>query len=175
MTFAFRRSPLTLSIAALTMSLCSLAAHAQYHGADDPPWQEAAITPPSSFSTDQLQTFEVSQGAALSYGIDPKTLRVDEDGVVRYVLVARSSSGALNALYQGVRCQTAEVKTYGRWNNNASTWNTNTKEEWQPLLFSGASRPAMMLARAGICDGRTINGSPAKILQTIKQGRPEIR
>jgi hypothetical protein len=156
--------------------LClGFAAQAQFKDPDAEPWQESAVTAPASFSTDSLQPFDVAQGSALSYGIDPKTLTVGGDGVVRYVMVARSSSGALNVLFQGVRCATAEFKTYGRWNNNASSWNTSTKEEWQPLSFSGFSRPAMMLARAGICDGKTINGNSQKILHTIKHGRPDTR
>jgi hypothetical protein len=129
------------------------------------------VVPPEVFSVDQLHTFEVKQGSALIYGIDPKTLSVGEDGVVRYVLVARSTSGALNALYQGIRCQTGEVKTYGRWDNRAN-WNTDAKAEWQALSYSGFTRPAMMLARAGMCDGRTVNGTPRKIQHTLKNGFP---
>ena len=150
-------------------------AQAQLTDPDAEPWQESAVVPPASFNADELQRFDVAQGSALSYGIDPKTLSVGDDGVVRYVMVARSSSGALNALFQGVRCATAEVKTYGRWNNNASSWNTSSKEEWQALSFSGFTRPAMMLARAGICEGKTVNGNPQKILHTIRHGRPEVR
>lgn len=168
---------LTIAVAAAPLLCFGLAAQAQIRDADPdaPPWKEATVAPPPKFSTDQLQAFEVSVGAALSYGIDPKTLSVGEDDVVRYVMVARSSSGALNVLYQGVRCQTGEVKTYGRWNNNASTWNVSAKEEWHPLSFSGFARPAMILASQGICDGRTVNGTSQKILQTLKNGRPDTR
>lgn len=165
-----------LAASAMIPLLCAaFGAQAQLRDPDAEPWKESAVTPPASFSTDQLQPFDVAQTSALSYGIDPKTLSVGEDGVVRYVMVARSSSGALNVLFQGVRCATAEVKTYARWNNNASSWNTSSKEEWQALSFSGFTRPAMMLARAGICDGKTINGTPQKILHTIRNGRPEMR
>lgn len=153
---------------------CSLGAHAQLRDADPEPWKEAVAPPPASFSTDQLQTFDVTQGTSLTYGIDPNTLSVDADRVVRYVLVAKSSSGALNVLYQGIRCETAEVKTYGRWDNQ-TRWNTSTKDTWQELSFRGPSRPAMMLARSGVCDGRTINGTPQKILHTLKNGRPDVR
>ena len=179
MTLFRYRLPRCLPIAVAAISLLSfnLAAQAQLRDADPdaPPWQEASVTPPPKFSTDQLQAFEVAVGAALSYGIDPKTLSVGEDGVVRYVMVARSSSGALNVLYQGVRCQTGEVKTYARWNNNAASWNVSAKEEWHPLSFAGFTRPAMILARQGICEGRTVNGNPQKILQTLKNGRPDTR
>lgn len=177
MTPSLPGSPRHLIVAGalFSLSLFSVCARAQLQDPDAEPWRERAVAPPAAFSTDQLQSFDVSQNAALSYGIDPKTLSVGEDGVVRYVLVARSTSGALNVFYQGVRCAAAEVKTYGRWNNNASSWNTGTKDEWVPLSFSGFTRPAMMLARAGICDGRTINGSAQKILNTLKNGRQELQ
>jgi hypothetical protein len=161
--------------AAVLFVILGSAAHAQLRDPEAEPWQETEVAPPVAFSTEDLQPFEVSQHAALAYGIDPKTLAVGQDDVVRYVLVARSSSGALNVLYQGVRCATAEVKTYGRWNNNTASWNVNSKEEWQALSFSGFTRPAMMLARAGVCDGRTVNGTPQKMLNTLKHGRPEVR
>lgn len=177
MTSAPSRSPRCLLIAGALISLLSfsLAAQTQFKDPDTESWQESTITLPSTFNTEQLQSFDVSQGAALSYGIDPKTLSVGEDGVVRYVMVARSSSGALNVFYQGLRCQTGEVKTYGRWDNNASSWNTSTRDVWQPLSLSGATRPAMMLARAAICEGSTVTGNPQKILHTLQHGRPETR
>lgn len=157
---------------ALMSFLMSFSLGTQAQVVDAEAWQEAEVTPPAAFGIDQLQSFEVMQGSSLSYGIDPKTLSVGKDGVVRYVLVARSTSGALNVLYQGIRCQTGEVKTYGRWDNQSS-WNTGRNDDWQPLSFKGATRPAMALARAGICDGRTITGNPQKILNTLKKGRPD--
>lgn len=174
MTFDFYRLPRRLLVAGAT--LCSLlfvgAAQSQPSDPDAETWTEAQVVPPASFSTDKLQAFEVDSGSTLSYGIDPQTLSVGSDGVVRYVLVARSRSGALNVLYQGLRCQTAEVKTYGRWDNKAS-WSTDAKASWQTLSFKGFTHPAMMLARGGICDGRTVNGNPQNILRTLKSGRPK--
>lgn len=157
--------------AAMTSLLClSFGTQAQGRNDEEEVWQENAAAPPTVFSTERLHAFEVSKGSALSYGIDPATLSVGSDKVVRYVLVARSQSGALNVLYQGIRCQTGEVKTYGRWDNRAS-WNTNPGDTWQALSFSGATRPAMLLARGGVCDGRTITGQPREILRTLSTGR----
>ena len=137
-------------------------------------WVEAAAAPPATFSTSSLQPFEVMKNSALSYGIDPKSLTVGEDGVVRYVMVARSDSGALNVMYQGIRCATAETKTYARWSGNSS-WNTSPDAAWQALDFRGPTRPAMMLARQGVCEGRTITGNVQKILTTLRSDRVDYR
>ena len=171
MTFALCRVSRCLAIAgaSLTLLAWSPGAQAQLQNPDAEPWQEAQSTPPAVFSTDQLQAFEVSKDAALSYGIDPESLIVGEDSVVRFVMVARSSSGALNVLYQGIRCATAETKTYARLSDKGS-WNTSPNAAWQELSFRGPTRPAMMLARQGVCDGKAVMGPPQKILSALKTG-----
>lgn len=137
---------------------------------EETPWLEKATEAPRTFSIDKLQTFTVSQTSNLVYGIDPETLTVGEDWVVRYVMVARSASGAQNVFYQGIRCQSAEVKTYARWDNNRSAWNTPSNAEWKPLSLGGATRPATILAMEGLCNGKAVNGNPRKMLATLKTG-----
>jgi hypothetical protein len=163
----------------LVFALSFLGGAAQYANAqtsytDEKVWTEAAAAPPATFSTEVLIPFEVMKASALSYGIDPNTLTVGEDGVVRYVMVARSSSGALNVLYQGIRCATAETKTYARLNDKGS-WNASPDAGWQTLSFRGPARPAMILARQGVCEGRTVTGNVQKILATLKTDRVDNR
>lgn len=160
---ALRRAFL-LALACLTVTTMATAAD------DEVLWQEKATEPPKTFSIDKLQAFTVSPGSALTYGIDPDSLTVGEDWVVRYVLVARSASGALNVLYEGIRCQSAEVKTYARWDNNRSAWHSPSNSEWKPMSFGGATRPAMVLAKEGLCNGNAVNGNPRKMLATLKTG-----
>jgi CNP1-like family len=172
----YRRLPKALT-SALAFSLLGgppFLSHAQTSYTDEKVWTEAVAAPPGSFSTEVLIPFEVMKASALSYGIDPNTLSVGEDGVVRYVMVARSSSGALNVLYQGIRCATAEAKTYGRLSDKG-TWNASPDAEWQALSFRGPTRPAMILARLGVCEGRTITGNVQKITATLKSDRVDIR
>jgi CNP1-like family len=156
--------------------LCStpLFANAQTSYTDEKVWTEAIAALPASFSTEVLIPFEVFKASALTYGIDPNTLTVGEDGVVRYVMVARSSNGALNVLYQGIRCATAETKTYGRLSDKG-TWNASLDADWQALSFRGPTRPAMILARQGVCEGRTVTGNVQKILATLKSDRVDNR
>lgn len=150
-----------------------LAAPASAQNEEPAPWQESKVTPPASFSTEAVTPFVLDAKSAMSLGIDPKTLSIDPDGVVRYVLVAKSSQGALNVLYEGIRCDTAEVKVYARW-DNTSSWNSSGKENWEPLAFRGATRRAMQMARGGVCDGRVPNGPPARILRTLQSGNTDL-
>lgn len=161
--------------ALLTLTSLTAASFAMAADDDEAPWQEKATAAPQKFSIDKLQPFTVSPDSSLAFGIDPETLTVGEDWVVRYVMVARSASGALNVLYEGIRCQSAEVKTYARWDNNRSAWHTPSNTEWKPLSSSGATRPAMILAKEGLCNGDSVNGNPRKMLATLKTGMYLLR
>lgn len=141
---------------------------------DEPePWTEARTTPPSDWSAERAVEFRLGNPTSLRYAIDPQTLTVGEDGVVRYVFIARSSSGAINALYEGVRCQTAEVKVYARWDPDARQWRSNADESWQAMDFRGATRRALQMARGGLCDGKVANRSTALMLDALRNGRAD--
>lgn len=176
MNFPIHSIPKSFATACTFGALCTFVSliQAQSSYQDENAWIESAVTPPEAFSIEVLQTVDVATNSALSYGIDPDSLRVGDDGVVRYVMVARSSSGALNVLYQGIRCATGQAKTYARLSDKR-VWNISAEATWQALSFSGPTRPAMMLARQGVCDGRTVTGDPRKILSTLKSDRNQFR
>lgn len=134
-------------------------------------WQEASVALPTGLNTEGLAVFVLEQRSTMQMGIDPATLSVGPDGVVRYVFVARSGSGALNALYEGVRCKTAEVKVYGRWDPKSASWRSSPGDAWQRLEPSGATRRALQMAQGGLCDGAAPNRSPRLILESLKNGR----
>ncbi len=98
---------------------------------------EAQVELPAYPVPARLIEFDQSHAADFRYFIDPETLSVDKDGVVRYVLVARSSSGVANVTYEGLRCETAEHRFYafghgdGAWSRSRSGW--RPLQQGQPL------------------------------------------
>jgi len=82
----------------------------------DPDWKELEAPPPPTFEVSRLVPFDVSINSALQFGVDAGTINIGRDGVVRYVIVARSTSGTINAMYEGLRCSTGEMRTYARYN-----------------------------------------------------------
>lgn len=141
---------------------------------DDPdaaPWQEAEVPPAPAFSTDNSVGFDVSRNTELSHSIDPATLSVGSDDVIRYVRMARSNQGALNAVYEGIRCNSAEVRSYAHWNPASNSWKNNPQSPWRSLFNQAATLPAKALAQAGLCDGTTPNGKPEKMLRDLRYGK----
>lgn len=121
----------------------------------DPDWKESDVPPPAVFDASKLIPVDVSSSTSLTFGVDPSTIRIsDSDGIVRYVIVATSASGARNVMYEGIRCSTAEFKTYARYSPDGH-WNPVLRPEWRSLFDNMPSKHALRLAQAGVCDGRT--------------------
>jgi hypothetical protein len=150
-----------LILGALFFGLTS-AAWAQ-RAVDNPDWQEIEVPPPPPFDAKKLIEFDVSPNALLVYGVDPAAIRISSsDGVVRYVMVATSASGATNVMYEGIRCATGEFKTYARYSSEGN-WRTAASAEWRSLFGGAPSRHALEFARTGACD----NAAPATSVQAI--------
>ncbi|TSE34830.1 CNP1-like family protein [Tepidimonas charontis] len=155
------------------LAALALTAHAQLLTDPNRDWQEAeAPAPPPTLRTEGLVPFSPSVASELRFGLDPDSLTLGPDGVIRYVIVARSASGALNAWYEGLRCATAQVKTYAHWNPGPpGQWQHHPQPTWRALGGEFASRPAVALARGGLCDGATPNGQPRDMLRALRAGR----
>jgi hypothetical protein len=157
------------SLAMTGLLLLSAAAWAQrdIEAAD---WKEEAVPPPPAFDAGKLLTFDVSQASSLAYGVDPASLRISKDGVLSYVMVASSASGARNVLYEGIRCVTGEVKTYARYSPSGS-WTPVTRPEWRSMFDNMPSRHALAFARAGACDNAAQASSVDEIVRKLKSNR----
>jgi len=138
-------------------------------------WQEVEQTPPVGFNPKDTVPFEITVYSELQFGVVPSTVTLGSDGVVRYVLVARSPT-AQTVLYEGLRCTTRQTKTYARWSSDSGasggTWQTMAGAEWRPVTEGNASRPAWALAKQAFCDGATPNGDARRMVRELRHGRP---
>jgi len=134
----------------------------------DPDWKELEVPPPPAFKTDGLVYVDMPRYVTVKLGVDPETLRITNDGIVRYVMVATSPSGSTNATYEGIRCLTGEVKTYARYGTTGK-WNALADPQWKPLNGNQPSLHALALARQGACLGRSAAAPSAEaIISTLK-------
>src|SRR5215207_2503732 len=114
----------------LALALAAGAAQAQL-ATPNPDWKEADAPAPPALRTVGLVRLDVPE-SALRFGVDPASVVLTSDGVVRYVVVATSDSGAVNGLYEGIRCSTAETRLYARHNPD-SGWVPVKDGQWRSL------------------------------------------
>ena len=135
----------------------------------DPDWKEVEVPAPPTFRTDKLLPLEMPRHISLKVGVDPETVRVTNDGIVRYVVVATSTSGNVYGSYEGIRCQTGEVKIYAR-HGATGKWSPVSDPQWKPLVDNQPSPHALAFARQGACEGRAATSqSTAEIISKLKR------
>lgn len=144
----------------------SFAAWAQFNS-DAMDWKEGEVPPPPAFDVGKLLVFDVSTGSSLVYGVDPATLRIGNDGIVRYVMVATSRTGARNVMYEGIRCSSGEFKTYARYSAEG-VWRPVDKPEWRSMFGNMPSRHAVQLARTAACSNSAPTSSVEEIVRRLK-------
>ncbi|GHT93950.1 lipoprotein [Betaproteobacteria bacterium] len=128
---------------------------------NEPAWKETAYALPDAPREQTLRAFELSPPSANQYQIDLASLTLSADGVIRYVLVAKSRSGASSTTFEGLRCETGERRLYASLGNDGR-WRPLKRGTWMPL-GTVANNPRMALAVDYFCDDST----PARSREAI--------
>ena len=153
-----------LSRIAWPLFLVSSAAVAQLASVDAD-WREAEAPPPPALRLEGLIPLDMPR-SALRFAVDPASVSLGSDGVVRYVVVATSAAGAVNALYEGLRCNNGVVKVYARHNPD-SGWTLAKDLAWRPLHNAQAGH-SLVIARTGACVGHSPNRSASQIVRDLR-------
>lgn len=165
------RRPASRAFAALLLAACCAHASAQLFGRDiDPDWKESDVPAPRAFDLRKLVPLEAVPSSTLKFGVDPSSVVVTPEGIVRYVVVATNREGAINAFYEGVRCVTAQHKVYGRYHPSGG-WRVDEKAEWRKL--HDVRGHALLIARTGACMGDGPNRSAEQIVRDLGRNSNE--
>ena len=137
---------------------------------EEKPWQELEIEPPAFPKEENLREFYVSPVATNKFFIDASTLAVGTDGVVRYVLVVKTSGGATNVSFEGIRCKESAWKHYATGRGDSATWTKSraARIDWRPIENTPVNRHHAALSRDLFCPQRSA-------ILTADEGRNALR
>lgn len=147
---------------------------------NDKPFKEDAVTFPAPPVDRDAVPFDVGgrTDSPLRFAIDPKSVSIGKDNVVRYTVLITSKTGARNVNYEGLRCDTAERRIYATLRNDTNQWvgnravdmneTANTESasmnaykpatNWQRVGNGGPTDYASALMRSYFCDVRSVAG-----------------
>lgn len=147
---------------------------------NDKPFKEDAVTFPAPPVDRDAVPFDVGgrTDSPLRFAIDPKSVSIGKDNVVRYTVLITSKTGARNVNYEGLRCDTAERRIYATLRNDTNQWvgnravdmneTANTESasmnaykpatDWQRVGNGGPTDYASALMRSYFCDVRSVEG-----------------
>lgn len=141
----------------------------EYDFDNEKPWVELqAQIPPYPKAEDALPFF-VSAATDNKFFIDPASISVGEDGVVRYTLIVKSPEGATNISFEGMRCGSHETKLYA-FGHPDGTWSRNRFAKWSPIRYQDRNRQHHVLYDDFFCPGGIIVGDRKEALFALKRG-----
>jgi hypothetical protein len=136
---------------------------------DNKPWEaQKALLPPYP-KQDNLVRIYVSSAATFEFFVDPVSVSVGKDGVVRYTLAARSPNAAMNVSYEGMRCQTYERKLYALGRSDG-TWSQARDPQWRAIGNNQVNRQYTALAEDFFCSGRGRVSTTEEAVQALGRG-----
>ncbi|NNG14303.1 MAG: hypothetical protein HKM22_04015 [Gammaproteobacteria bacterium] len=135
---------------------------------EGPKWKEATVTIPSFPVRDDVIKIEVdSVDMPFSFYVDPRSLSIGDDGVSRYTIIIESHSGASNVMYEGIRCDTNEYRTYA-YGTHDGKFSKALSESWNKISSSGAMAHRYNLKRYYLCSAIDRPFSVSETLQRIR-------
>ena len=136
---------------------------------DEKPWVELQAKIPPYPVMEEAIPFFVSASTDNKFFIDPKSISVGADDVVRYTLLVKSAEGALNVSYEGMRCSTGEFKLYA-FGHSDKTWSRNRYAKWSPIVYKDLNRQHHMLYDDFFCPGGIIIKDTREAISALKRG-----
>jgi len=109
-----------------------------------------------------LIKFQLRRNSSFLYYVDSKSISIGPDRVVRYSAVIKSSSGALNTSYEGLRCKTSEFKVYA-YGVRGGEWTKANDSQWRQIDRSSIDF-RFTLYKDYFCDIEAIAGRNEKDL-----------
>lgn len=113
--------------------------------------------------------FDVSASTPFAFFVDAKSLSVGTDGEVRYSVIAKSTGGALNISFEGIRCADYEYRIYaiGKADN---TWSKVRNSAWKAIRSDSRNAQQAVLYSEFFCPVSANITTAEEGLRALKRG-----
>ena len=161
----------------LLAGFAAFSAHAQWAGWDYDndreikPWPELQAQLPPYPKEADLVRFEAGAATPHRFFVDPGSVSIGEDGVVRYIMVVKTAGGATNVTFEGMRCDTREQKTYAMGHADGS-WVRARHPRWRRIEAREINRQHAVLYSDFFCRGKRTADSAKDIVAQLRNPPP---
>lgn len=139
---------------------------------DEKPLDEAPVTLPAAPKSDDLIEFDPGRRTTMRFFVDPASVAVVHDGIVRFSVVIRGEGAASNVSYEGIRCKTRERKVYA-YGRADGTWHATQRPAWAKIGGLATDGYRLVLYENYFCPSRQIIASAREGVDALKRsGHP---
>lgn len=115
-------------------------------------WREIEAKIPPYPAMEHLLRFDAGAASPHRFYLDPRSLSIGDDGVVRYTLVIRTAGGATNVSFEGIRCEERQQRYYATGRPDG-TWARARDSGWRRIELREVNRHHNVLYQDFFCSG----------------------
>lgn len=130
-------------------------------------FKDLKVALPAAPKPENLIEFFPIASSRFRFFVDAASLFVSE-GLIRYTLIARSSSGYDNVSYEGLRCRADLFRVYARFNDGR--WSREADSDWKPIESQSVQRWHNELRDRYFCPIHASILSKAEGLDALRRG-----
>ena len=161
--------------AALALICTAASAQKQWEGwdysfdRDITPWAEMQQQLPAYPVDANLIPLDVGSETPHRYFVDARSVSAGSDGVVRYTLVIKTTGGATNVTFEGIRCESREHKYYAIGRSDKS-WVRARNPQWRFIEFKEFAGHHITLYKEFLCRGKIVVEPAEQIVRALRAG-----
>ena len=155
--------------AVVLLAVVACAAQPPQDEFDGKPWEVLKTQLPSYPKPENMLRVHVSPPAAFDFFVDAASVSVGQDAIVRYTLIARSTSGAVNVSYEGIRCLPLERKPYA-FGGSDNAWSPVRTPQWAPISRAQTNQQHAALAEDFFCPESRQVRTTEEAVQALRRG-----
>lgn len=158
-----------LLISGLLIASTASAAKAVEEDEERKEWQEIEVPLPPPPREQDLIPFYVTATTDNRFFVDSASLAVGEDGVVRYSLLVLTPAGGRNLSFEGMRCETRELRLYA-FGRPDGAWSKSRSNRWERMQNVATNRHHVELFREFFCPGGVIVRNAEEARSALRRG-----
>ncbi|HQU15557.1 MAG: CNP1-like family protein [Gammaproteobacteria bacterium] len=129
--------------------------------------EQPVVLPPYPAAAAFLPVPVRSVGTGFGYALDPGSVSRGTDGVMRYIVALTSASGVRNVFYEGLRCDTAQYRTYA-FGSSTGRFRRIGHSRWRSVTRDGTGAYRWVLYREYLCDSYGLPRNPDAVRQRLR-------
>jgi len=133
------------------------------------PLDELPLQLPAPPKAGDLIEFDPGRPATLRFYVDPASLSVGTDQIVRFTIVVKGDGGASNVSYESIRCKTRERKVYA-YGRADGTWSQARAPQWTAIYGLSTDGYRFVLFENYFCPSRQSIASAREGVEALRRG-----
>jgi hypothetical protein len=132
-------------------------------------WKEIQAQIPPYPKDQNLILVESGSETSHRFYVDAASVSVGADGVVRYTTVVKTTGGATNVTFEGMRCATREQKLYALGHRDG-TWARARNPKWERIVLRDLKPHHYMLYREFFCPSPSQPTPVKDAIEALRRG-----